>query len=187
METKGKVIANKRLLVANRGEIAIRIFRAATELNMRTVALYSHEDRFSVHRFKADEAYKVGKKGDPLGAYLNWQEIIELAVEKNIDFIHPGYGFLSENADFAKACAEKGILFCGPSAHVLNLFGDKLAAKQVARESGVAVIPGTEQPVETLDEARRFCAEIGYPVTLKALSGGGGKGIRAVKNENELV
>jgi pyruvate carboxylase len=187
METKGKVIANKRLLVANRGEIAIRIFRAATELNMRTVALYSHEDRFSVHRFKADEAYKVGKKGDPLGAYLNWQEIIELAVEKNIDFIHPGYGFLSENADFAKACADAGILFCGPSAHVLNLFGDKLAAKQVARESGVAVIPGTDRPVETLEEARRFCAEIGYPVTLKALSGGGGKGIRAVKNEEELV
>ncbi len=187
METKGKVIANKRLLVANRGEIAIRIFRAATELNMRTVALYSHEDRFSVHRFKADEAYKVGKKGDPLGAYLNWQEIIELAVEKNIDFIHPGYGFLSENPEFAQACADKGILFCGPSAHILSLFGDKLAAKQVARDSGVAVIPGTEQPVDTLDEARVFCSQIGYPVTLKALSGGGGKGIRVVKDESELV
>ncbi len=187
METKGKVIANKRLLVANRGEIAIRIFRAATELNMRTVGLYSHEDRFSVHRFKADEAYKVGKKGDPLGAYLNWQAIIELALEKNIDFIHPGYGFLSENAEFAKACTDHGILFCGPTSHVLSLFGDKLAAKQVARESGVVVIPGTEQPVETLEDARKFCAEIGYPVTLKALSGGGGKGIRAVKNEAELV
>jgi pyruvate carboxylase len=187
METKGKAIANKRLLVANRGEIAIRIFRAATELNMRTVALYSHEHRFSVHRFKADEAYKVGTNVDPLGAYLNWQEIIEIAVEKNIDFIHPGYGFLSENPDFAKASADNSFLFCRPSAHVLGLFGDKLAAKQVARESGVPVMPGTEHPVDTLDEACRFCAEMGYPATLKALPGGGGKGIRAVKNEDKLL
>lgn len=187
METKGIVIANKRLLVANRGEIAIRVFRAATELNLRTVALYSHEDRFSVHRFKADEAYKIGKKGDPLGAYLNWQDIIKLAIEKNIDLIHPGYGFLSENPEFAEACADNGILFCGPSSKILHLFGDKLAAKQVAREAGVAVIAGTEKPVDNLDDARQFCRNIGYPVTLKALSGGGGKGIRAVKNEGELV
>jgi pyruvate carboxylase len=187
MELKSKVIANKRLLVANRGEIAIRIFRAATELNMRTVAIYSHEDRFSVHRFKADEAYRVGTKGDPLGAYLNWRDIIELAVEKKIDMIHPGYGFLSENAEFAQACADQGILFCGPSPRILQLFGDKLAAKRVARDAGVAVIPGTDDPVASLGEARAFCAKIGYPVTLKALSGGGGKGIRVVHSEEELV
>ena len=180
MDISSKVIANRRLLVANRGEIAVRVFRAANELNMRTVAIYSHEDRFSAHRFKADEAYKVGTKGDPLGAYLNWQALIDLAVEKNCEFIHPGYGFLSENADFAAACAAHGLTFCGPSAHILNLFGDKLAAKRVARDAGVPVIPGTEAPVESLDEARRICSEIGYPVTLKALSGGGGKGIRAV-------
>lgn len=186
MEAQGKVIANKRLLVANRGEIAIRIFRAATELNMRTIAIYSHEDRFAGHRFKADEAYKVGNKGDPLGAYLNWKSIIELAVEKKIDMIHPGYGFLSENPDFAKACADNGILFCGPTPHILHLFGDKLEAKKVAIETGVRVIPGTEKPVETLEEATSFCRSIGYPVTLKALSGGGGKGIRAVSSESEL-
>ena len=187
MEISSKVIANGRVLVANRGEIAVRVFRAANELGMRTVGIYSHEDRFSAHRFKADEAYKVGTKGDPLGAYLNWQALIELALAKNCEFVHPGYGFLSENSDFAAACAAKGLLFCGPSAHILSLFGDKLAAKQVAREAGVPVIPGTQAPVASLEEARRICAEIGYPITLKALSGGGGKGIRAVKDEAELV
>ena len=186
METKGIVIANKRILVANRGEIATRIFRAATELNMQTVAIYSHEDRFSVHRFKADEAYKVGVKGDPLGAYLNWSEIIALAIKHKIDFIHPGYGFLSENPDFARACASNNILFCGPSADILDLFGDKLAAKKVAVASGVQIIPGTESPVETLEEALQFSKAFGYPITLKALSGGGGKGIRAVFNDSDL-
>ncbi|MBC7661714.1 MAG: pyruvate carboxylase [Chitinophagaceae bacterium] len=178
---------NKRLLVANRGEIATRIFRAATELNMQTIALYSYEDRFSMHRFKADEAYKVGKKGDPLGAYLNWHDIVDLAVEKKIDMIHPGYGFLSENPDFADACEKNGILFCGPSPKVLQLFGDKLQAKQIARNAKVPVIPGTEAPVETLEEAREISKGLKYPVTLKALSGGGGKGIRIVHSEAELV
>lgn len=187
MRTTSKIIANQRLLVANRGEIAIRIFRAATELNMQTVAIYSHEDRFSGHRFKADEAYKVGSKGDPLGAYLNWEDIIRIALEKKIDMIHPGYGFLSENPAFAKACAENGILFCGPSSRILHLFGNKLEAKRVALEAGVPIIPGTEKPVETLEEARKICASIGYPITLKALSGGGGKGIRAVFSEAELI
>ena len=140
---KHRHIINKRILVANRGEIAIRIFRAAAELNMRTVALYSHEDRFSVHRFKADEAYKVGKAGEPLDAYLNWQDIIKLALEKKIDVIHPGYGFLSENKDFAKACEDNDIMFCGPSSETINLFGDKLKAKEVAIAANVPVIPGT--------------------------------------------
>ena len=187
MEIPSKIIMNKRLLVANRGEIATRIFRAATELNMQTIALYSYEDRFSMHRFKADEAYKVGKKGDPLGAYLNWRDIIALAVDKKIDMIHPGYGFLSENPEFAAACADNGILFCGPSPRILHLFGDKLQAKQVARNAGVRVIPGTEAPVESLDEAREISKGLGYPITLKALSGGGGKGIRIVTTESELI
>ncbi|MBC7533834.1 MAG: pyruvate carboxylase [Oligoflexus sp.] len=187
MDAPSKIIMNKRLLVANRGEIATRIFRAATELNMQTIALYSYEDRFSMHRFKADEAYKVGKKGDPLGAYLNWQDIVALALQKKIDMIHPGYGFLSENPDFAAACEANGILFCGPSPKILNLFGDKLAAKRIAKEAGVPVIPGTEAPVETLEEAKVISKGLGYPVTLKALSGGGGKGIRIVATEGELI
>lgn len=186
MKIRNKVIANKRILVANRGEIATRIFRAATELNLRTIALYSHEDRFSVHRFKADEAYKIGKAGDPLGAYLNWQEIIRLAKDRKVDAIHPGYGFLSENADFAQACAEADIMFCGPSPEVLRLFGDKLAAKEAAKKAGIRRIPGSEEPLPDLAAAKRFAQELGYPVTLKALSGGGGKGIRIVHNVDEL-
>ena len=182
-----KVVAHKRILVANRGEIAIRIFRAATELNMRTVGVYSHEDRFSVHRFKADEAYKIGQAGKPLEAYLDWRALIDLAKDKNIDAIHPGYGFLSENADFARACADAGIMFCGPEAEILDLFGDKLKAKEVARAAGVAVIPGGDKPCEDTTEALELAETMGYPVTLKALSGGGGKGIRIVQSAKELT
>jgi pyruvate carboxylase len=183
---KSRPITHKRILVANRGEIAIRIFRAATELNMQTVAIYSDEDRFSVHRFKADEAYKIGSKGDPLGAYLNWQAIVELAVEKKIDAIHPGYGFLSENPDFAAACEENDIIFCGPSSRILELFGDKLKAKETAERANLPIIPGTKEPVDSLEKALIFAENIGYPITLKALSGGGGKGIRAVSSKEEL-
>ena len=186
MTDRNRLIANKRILVANRGEIATRLFRAATELNMQTIAIYSHEDRFSVHRFKADEAYKVGKAGDPLGAYLDWQAIINLAVEKNIDAIHPGYGFLSENPDFAQACERAGILFCGPDSKLIKLFGDKLEAKKTAIQCGLPVIPGTEKPVETFEEAKSIAASIGFPITLKALSGGGGKGIRVVQRPEDL-
>lgn len=187
MEIKNKVIANKRLLVANRGEIATRIFRAATELNLRTVAIYSHEDRFAVHRFKADEAYKIGQAGDPLGAYLNWHQIIEIAKKHKVDAIHPGYGFLSENADFAQACRDADIMFCGPTANVLRLFGDKLFAKKAAKSAGLKIIPGTVDPVPDVATAKAEAAAIGYPITLKALAGGGGKGIRVVKSEEELV
>lgn len=186
MEQKNIVIADKRMLVANRGEIAIRILRAATELNMQTVAIYSYEDRFSVHRFKADESYRLGKTGEPLDAYLNWPQIIELAIKKNIDVIHPGYGFLSENAEFAKACEENNILFCGPSVEVLDVFGDKLKAKKTAIDAGIKVIPGTDSSLASKEEAVILAKKFGYPVTLKALSGGGGKGIRQVNSEEEL-
>lgn len=177
----------KRIMVANRGEIAIRIFRAVHELSIRTVAIYSHEDRFALHRYKADEAYKVGRAGDPLGAYLNWQRIIETAKAVNADAIHPGYGFLSENADFAQACAEAGITFIGPSPEILRTFGDKVIAKKTAVASGISVIPGPLEPVENTEQAKAVAASLGYPVTLKALSGGGGKGIRVVQSEVELL
>ena len=183
---KNRLIAGKRILVANRGEIATRIFRAATELNMRTIGIYSYEDRFSVHRFKADEAYATSEPGDPLGAYLDWQRIIELALWQKADAIHPGYGFLSENADFAKACEDNDIMFCGPPSEILEMFGDKIRAKQVAAEAGLNLIPGSDTPLPTVEEALRLGEKIGYPLTLKAVSGGGGKGIRFVHSEKEL-
>lgn len=177
----------RRLLVANRGEIAIRICRAATELNIRTVAIYSHEDRFALHRYKADEAYRIGAPGEPLRAYLDWRAIVDKARELGADAIHPGYGFLSENPDFARACQEAGITFVGPSPEVLALFGDKVAAKKAAARAGLPIIPGRLDPVPTLEEAQAVAQEIGFPVTLKALSGGGGKGIRIVHSLAELA
>src|SRR5438067_1873991 len=131
----------KKLLVANRSEIAIRIFRAATELGLRTVAIYAREDRFSIHRLKADEAYLVGEGKGPVGAYLDIEGIVALAREKGVDMIHPGYGFLSENAKFAKACVEAGIIFVGPRADLLELMGDKVAARNLALKLGVPTLP----------------------------------------------
>src|SRR4051794_36661318 len=136
----------RKLLVANRGEIAIRVFRSAHELGIRTVAIYSHEDRFAVHRLKADEAYQVGKAGEPIKSYLNIGAIVGLAKEKGVDAIHPGYGFLSENADFARACAAAGIAFVGPRPELLDMLGDKVAARKLAREAGVPVLSGTDDP-----------------------------------------
>ena len=182
----GRVIANKRLMVVNRGEIATRVFRAATELNMVTVAIFSYEDRFSVHRFKADEAYQLGNEGKPLEAYLNWKKILQLAVAKNIDAIHPGYGFLSENPDFAAACEKHGILFCGPESRLLKAFGDKIEARKIALEASLPLIPGSNKPISTLREAAKLAEEIGFPITIKAVSGGGGKGIRSVQDLDEL-
>src|SRR5436305_3332224 len=137
-----------RLMVANRGEIAIRVFRSAHELGIRTVAVYSHEDRFALHRLKADEAYQVGKAGEPIRSYLNIEGIVGLAQEKQVDAIHPGYGFLSENPEFARACAAAGIVFIGPRPELLDLLGDKVAARALAREAGVPVLSGSDSPVE---------------------------------------
>lgn len=176
----------KKLMSANRGEIAIRTFRACTELGIRTVAVYSEEDKYSLHRYKADEAYLIGKGLDPVAAYLNMDELIELARRKNIDAIHPGYGFLSENAEFARKCEEAGIIFVGPSADTINMFGDKKNAKALAKECNVPVIEGSEGIVENLDAALSSAAKIGYPVLLKAVAGGGGRGIRVAFNDKDV-
>ncbi len=179
----------RKLLVANRSEIAIRVFRAATELGLGTVAIYTHEDRFALHRFKADEAYLIGpaQGGEPVKGYLDIAKIIAVAKEHGVDAIHPGYGFLSENADFAAACEANGITFIGPQADMLRAFGDKTAAKRLAVEAGVPTVPGAEDALSDLKAVRKVAKEIGYPIIIKASFGGGGRGMRVVKNEAELA
>ena len=176
----------RKLLVANRGEIAIRVFRACTELGIQTVAIYSEQDRLHLHRYKADEAYLVGAGKEPVRAYLDYEEIIELAVAREVDAIHPGYGFLSENADFARACQAAGIVFIGPSPDVIEAMGDKVYAREVAIGAGVPVIPGTDGAIETLDEALAFARAHGYPLIVKAAMGGGGRGMSIVRDEADL-
>lgn len=177
----------RSLLIANRGEIAIRVMRAATEMGLRTVAVYSHEDRFALHRFKADEAYLVGAGQKPIAAYLDIAEIIRVAKEAKVDAIHPGYGFLSENPDFADACAAAGIAFIGPKGDVMRTLGNKVAARNLAQSVGVPVMPATPPLSRDSDEALAAAAEIGYPVMLKASWGGGGRGMRIIANEQELL
>jgi pyruvate carboxylase len=180
-------VTGRTLLAANRSEIAIRAFRAATELGMRTVAVYAEEDRFSIHRFKADEAYVVGRGKGPVGAYLDIESIVGLAVERGVDMIHPGYGFLSENANFARACEAAGITFIGPRAELLEMMGDKTAARALAIKLHVPVLPGTEEPVTERGEALRVAKKIGFPLIIKAAFGGGGRGMRVVRKESELA
>ncbi|MCL2200380.1 MAG: pyruvate carboxylase [Oscillospiraceae bacterium] len=176
----------KKVLVANRGEIAIRIFRACTELGLKTVAMYSQEDTYNLFRTKADEAYLIGKNSTPLGAYLDIKSIINLAKAKSVDAIHPGYGFLSENADFARACEENGILFIGPPPDVLEKMGNKLNAKEIAIKCGVPIIPGSKEPLRGEEDALQRAQSYGYPVILKASAGGGGKGMRRIDGEADL-
>jgi pyruvate carboxylase len=180
-------VRQRKLLVANRSEIAIRVFRAATELGLRTVAIYAQEDRLAIHRFKADEAYVVGEGKGPVGAYLDIPSIIALAKEKGVDFIHPGYGFLSENADFAKACEEAGIIFVGPRVDLLRNMGDKTAARALAQKVNVPVLPGTEDPIEDRGEALKVAKQIGFPLIIKAAFGGGGRGMRVVHKPGDLA
>jgi pyruvate carboxylase len=180
-------VTGKKLLVANRSEIAIRVLRAANELSMRTVAIYAQEDRLAMHRFKADEAYLVGEGKGPVGAYLDIDGIIALAREKGVDFIHPGYGFLSENAAFARACAAAGITFIGPRPELLELMGDKVAARHLAQKHGVPVVPGTEKPVVKRAEALKLAQKIGFPLIIKAAHGGGGRGMRVVRKAADLA
>ncbi len=176
-----------KLLAANRSEIAVRIFRAATELRMRTAAIYAQEDRFAIHRFKADEAYLVGVGKGPLGAYLDIEGIVALAQEKGVDLIHPGYGFLSENAAFARACAGAGMTFVGPRPELLEMMGDKTAARSLAQRIGVPVLPGTEEPLADREAALKVARQIGFPLIIKAAFGGGGRGMRVVQKASELA
>ncbi|WP_198647960.1 pyruvate carboxylase [Staphylococcus capitis] len=176
----------KKLLVANRGEIAIRIFRAAAELNINTVAIYSNEDKSSLHRYKADESYLVGSDLGPAESYLNIERIIEVAKRAGVDAIHPGYGFLSENEQFARRCAEENIKFIGPHLEHLDMFGDKVKARTTAIKANLPVIPGTDGPIESFEAAKQFAEEAGFPLMIKATSGGGGKGMRIVREESEL-
>src|SRR5467141_2872332 len=182
--TKTKSI--QKLLAANRSEIAIRIFRAANELGLRTVGIYSQEDRLGLHRFKADEAYQVGAGKGPVEAYLDIHGIVALAKERGVDAIHPGYGFLSENPAFARACEKAGITFVGPTPALLELLGDKTAARRLAASAGVPVLPSTEEPVKSASEAHTIAREIGYPVIVKASMGGGGRGMRVVHDAAQL-
>jgi pyruvate carboxylase len=176
----------KRVLIANRGEIAIRIIRACHELGIRTVAIYSEEDKLSLFRTKASESYLIGENKSPVEAYLNIDEIVKLALKKGVDAIHPGYGFLSENPEFARKCEEVGIEFIGPTAEMMERLGDKIQSKLVAKEVGVPVVPGIDKPVHTVAEAQNAARECGYPVMLKAAAGGGGRGMRIVTREADL-
>ncbi|MGR3571914.1 pyruvate carboxylase, partial [Brevirhabdus sp.] len=176
----------KKILIANRGEIAIRVMRAANELGKRTVAVYAKEDKLSLHRFKADEAYCIGEDLGPVAAYLSIEEIIRVAKACGADAIHPGYGLLSENPQFVDACTEAGIAFIGPRAETMRKLGDKASARKVAMEAGVPVIPATEVLGEDMDAIRKQAAEVGYPLMLKASWGGGGRGMRPIQSEKEL-
>ena len=178
--------AFKKILVANRGEIAIRIMRAANEMGKKTVAVYAEEDKLSLHRFKADEAYLIGEGLSPVGAYLSIPEIIRVAKMAGADAIHPGYGLLSENPDFVEACDQAGITFIGPRAETMRALGDKASARRVAVEAGVPVIPATEVLGDDMAAIKRQAAEVGYPLMLKASWGGGGRGMRPILSEDEL-
>ena len=176
----------QKVLVANRGEIAIRVFRALTEMKINTVAIYSTEDNGSYHRYKADEAYLIGKGKRPIDAYLDIEGIIAIAKKCGADAIHPGYGFLSENLQFAKRCEEEGIIFIGPTTKHLDMFGDKVKAREQAILANIPVIPGTNGPVESLKEVSAFAKQHGFPIMIKAALGGGGRGMRLVTSEDEL-
>ena len=176
----------RKILVANRSEIAIRVFRAATELGISTVAVFAEEDKLALHRFKADEAYQIGKGLGPIAAYLSIPDIIRVARDAKADAVHPGYGFLSENPDFAAACAAAGLVFIGPSPTTMRRLGDKVSARNLAVSVGVPVMPASEPLPDDLKEARRAAAEIGYPVMLKASWGGGGRGMRVIPDREAL-
>ncbi|MGL4911696.1 MAG: pyruvate carboxylase [Romboutsia sp.] len=175
-----------KVLVVNRGEIAIRIFRACSELGIKSVGIYSKEDKYGLFRTKADESYLIGEDKGPIDAYLDIDGIIDLAKQKNVDAIHPGYGFLSENPEFVRKCEENGIVFIGPSADIMSMMGDKINSKQIAKQVGVSTIPGIDEPINSSEKAKEIAHKIGYPIMLKASNGGGGRGMRIVYNESDL-
>ncbi|HCO82351.1 MAG TPA: pyruvate carboxylase, partial [Arenibacter sp.] len=176
----------KKVLVANRGEIAIRIFRACVEIGIKTVGVYTYEDRYSLHRYKADESYQIGEDNEPLKPYLDMDALIKVAKDNNVDAIHPGYGFLSENAKFAQKCDDNGIIFVGPKVSVLKALGDKITAKDVAVANNIPIIRSSDKDLTDIDIALTEAKEIGYPLMLKAASGGGGRGMRVIRTEDEL-
>ena len=176
----------KKVLVANRGEIAIRVFRALNELGIGTVAIFSKEDKYALFRTKADEAYLLDEEKGPVDAYLDIDGIIRIAKNHQVDAIHPGYGFLSENPYFAEACEKSGITFIGPSADMMRAMGDKISSKKMAMAADVPTIPGIDKAVENFDEVQEAADFIGYPVMLKASNGGGGRGMRIVNSKDEL-
>lgn len=177
----------RKLLAANRSEIAIRVFRTAHELGIRTVAIYTYEDRFALHRFKADEAYQVGRPGEPLRSYLDIEGILAVARAHQVDAIHPGYGFLSENPAFARAVRQAGLIFIGPRTEILEQLGDKVAARRLAQQAGVPILPGSEEPVRDLEQAQAQARRLGYPVLVKAALGGGGRGMRVAHSPEQLA
>lgn len=176
----------RKILIANRGEIAIRIMRAANEMGKRTVAVFAEEDKLGLHRFKADEAYRIGQDLGPVAAYLSIDEMIRVAKASGADAIHPGYGLLSENPDFVDACAQNGITFIGPKAETMRALGDKASARRVAIEADVPVIPATEVLGDDMEAIKAEAKAVGYPLMLKASWGGGGRGMRPIYSEDEL-
>ncbi|KAJ2034398.1 pyruvate carboxylase, partial [Coemansia sp. S2] len=190
LKNTSPVVSKKfhKVLIANRGEIAMRIMRTAHELGLKTVAIYAYEDRLSMHRYKADESYQIAPEGKhtPVGAYLAQDDIIDIALKRNCDAVHPGYGFLSENADFARKIEAAGLKWVGPRPETIDALGDKVKARAVANECDVPVVPGTDGPIDKLSDARAFCDSHGFPVIIKAAMGGGGRGMRVVRNADEL-
>ncbi|KAF4554070.1 Pyruvate carboxylase-like protein 2 [Elsinoe fawcettii] len=188
LRAPGSIMQLKKILVANRGEIPIRIFRTAHELSLQTVAIYSYEDRLSMHRQKADEAYVIGKRGQytPVGAYLAIDEIVKIAKQHDVNMIHPGYGFLSENAEFAKKVEDAGMIFVGPRPETISGLGDKVSARELALKCKVPVVPGTDGPVEKYEDVKKFTDEYGFPIIIKAAFGGGGRGMRVVWKQEDL-
>lgn len=176
----------KKVLVANRGEIAIRVFRALNELEITTVSIYSKEDRYALFRSKADESYPLNPEKGPIDAYLDIDTIIKIALAANVDAIHPGYGFLSENPDFVDACERNGIVFIGPSSQIMNAMGDKISSKKMAIDAQVPIIPGVDYAIKDIDTATKIAAEVGFPIMLKASNGGGGRGMRIVNAMEDL-
>lgn len=181
-----KIKPFKKVMVANRGEIAIRVFRALSELGITTVSIYSKEDRYALFRSKADESFPLNPEKGPVDAYLDINTIIDIAKANDVDAIHPGYGFLSENPDFVDACEQNGIVFIGPSSKIMNAMGDKISSKQMAIDAGVPIIPGVDHEIKTYEEAKEIAETVGYPIMLKASNGGGGRGMRIVDNPDDL-
>lgn len=188
LRANSSIMQLKKILVANRGEIPIRIFRTAHELSLHTVAVYSYEDRLSMHRQKADEAYVIGQRGQytPVAAYLAGDEIIKIALQHDVNMIHPGYGFLSENAEFARNVEKAGLIFVGPTPSTIDALGDKVSARRLAIKCNVPVVPGTADPVERYEEVKAFTDEYGFPIIIKAAFGGGGRGMRVVRDQQSL-